>query len=111
MHVLKVQFSSIGGLQSTLWQQNSARLSNIKENNLQAISILEMQQYEQKPYCILLFEILQYIAALQYLASYWLREGVYTVRKVHPMKCKTGSLGDLGHNQQKISLDCAGNFS
>jgi len=51
-----------------------------------------MQQYGEKPYCILLFEILQYIAILQYLA---LREGVYTVCKVHPMKCKTWRFGGM----------------
>ena len=38
-NVLKIQFSSIGGMQSTHLQQNKAPLSNIKENNLQAINI------------------------------------------------------------------------
>ena len=38
-NLLKMQFSSIGGLQSTLLQQNKLPLSNKKENNLQAINI------------------------------------------------------------------------
>ena len=38
-NLLKMQFSSIGGLQSTLLQQNKSPLSNKKENNLQAINI------------------------------------------------------------------------
>ena len=38
-NLLKSQFNSIGGLQSTLLQQNKSPLSNKKENNLQAINI------------------------------------------------------------------------
>jgi len=30
------------------------------------VMLLGMQQYGQNPYCVLLFEILQYIAILQY---------------------------------------------
>ena len=37
-NLLKMQFSSIGGLQSTLLQQNKSPLSNKKDNNLQAIN-------------------------------------------------------------------------
>ena len=48
---------------------------------------LGMQQYGQKPYSELLFEILQYITILQYLALYWRKDRVYTGRKAHPMKC------------------------
>ena len=52
-----------------------------------------MQQYGQKPYCVLLFEILQYIAILQYLELDWRKDRLYTVRKAHPMKCKAYTLG------------------
>ena len=38
-NLLKGQFNSIGGLQSTLMQQNKSPLSNKKEKNLQAINI------------------------------------------------------------------------
>ena len=69
--------------------------------------LLGMQQYGQKPYCVLLFEILQYIAILQYLELDWQKDRLYTVRKAHPMKCKAYTLGAW---PQEISLDCMGNF-
>ena len=50
----------------------------------------------QKPYCILLFEILQYIAVLQYLA---LREGEH---KAHSMKYKTQVLQEICRHDHKI---------
>ena len=37
-NLLKMQFSSIGGLQSTLLQQNKSPLSNKKDNNLQVLT-------------------------------------------------------------------------
>jgi len=41
----------------------------------------------------LLFEILQYIAILQYLALYWRKDRAYTVHKAHPLKYKAKALG------------------
>jgi len=59
-----------------------------------------MQQYRQKPYCVLLFEILQYIAILQYLVSYWLREGVYTSGQYASYAVQ--KIGFLGRDNQKF---------
>jgi len=46
----------------------------------------------------------QYIAVLQYLASYWQREGVHVnnVQSASYEVQNIGSLGDLGHDHKKF---------
>ena len=35
------------------------------------------------------YKVILLIEILQYLASYWLTEGLYAMCKAHPMKCET----------------------
>ena len=67
-----------------------------------------MQQYGQKPYSVLLFEM-QYIAIFGIILAN--RGSVYSAQSASYEVQKIGSLGDLGAWPQEISLDCAGNFS
>jgi len=71
--------------------------------------LLGIQQYGQKPYCILLFAIYCYVAIFGIILAK--RGSVYSAQSASYEVQNSGSLGDLGAWPQEISLDCAGNFS
>jgi len=59
-----------------------------------------MQQYGQKPYCVLLFEILQCIAIFGIILAK--RGSVYSAQSASYAVQKIDFLGDLGHDHKKF---------